>query len=140
MVLVPLAVPARTDYPPLFAATMARTQVRMDGMMQQGWEVPTPKDMAGGYTHEVHKQNWKTLRDTSALYRLTGDSIYAAFIGEGLLAYLVVRMAAGEDSSLLLLSSTSDLRPRQKHSFDINGQTYRCEGVHKPIKLSDASE
>ncbi|PHK97430.1 heparinase [Neolewinella marina] len=58
--------------------------------MQQDFLVPTPKDMAGGYTHEVHKQNWKTLRDAAALYRLTGEEKYAAFVRDGLLAYAEV--------------------------------------------------
>ena len=88
LTFLPLVLPAQTiDYPPLFAATLARTQVQVDERMEQGWEVPTPKDMAGGYTHEVHKQNWKTLRDAGAIFRLTGDTTYAAFVREGLLQY-----------------------------------------------------
>ncbi len=74
-------------YPPLFAATLARTQVQVEGMMEQGFEVPVPKDMAGGHTHEVHKRNWKTLRDAGALFKLTGDERYAEFVRDGLLQY-----------------------------------------------------
>ena len=77
----------KTDYPPLFAKTLARTQVQVDEAMEQGFVVPTPKDMAGGYTHEVHKQNWKTLQGAGALYRLTGEEKYAAFVRDGLLEY-----------------------------------------------------
>ena len=76
-----------SGYPTLFADQLARTQVRVEGIMQQGMEVPTPKDMAGGYTHEVHKQNWYTLRDAGALYRLTGDEKYAVFVRDALLKY-----------------------------------------------------
>ncbi len=81
---------AQTDYPPLFQQTLAGTQVQTDLAMEQAFLVPTPKDMAGGYTHEVHKQNWKTLADAAALYRLTGEERYAAFVRDGLLAYAEV--------------------------------------------------
>jgi len=79
--------PAPASAPTLFAQELARTQVRVDGLMEQGIEVPVPKDMAGGYTHEVHKRNWSTLYDAGALYRHTGDEKYAAFIRDALLAY-----------------------------------------------------
>ena len=85
--LVPFVLPAQTDYPTLFAETLARTRVAVVEEMQNGWQIPTPRDMAGDYTHEIHKQNWKTLRDAGALYRLTGDTTYAAFVREGLLGY-----------------------------------------------------
>ncbi|CAH0998697.1 Alginate lyase [Neolewinella maritima] len=81
---------AQTDYPPLFAEALARTQVQVDGAMERGFLVPTPVDMAGGYTHEVHKQNWKTLSGAGAIYRLTGDTTYAAIVRDGLLAYAEV--------------------------------------------------
>ena len=81
---------AQTDYPALFDQTLAGTQVQVDKAMEQAFLVPTPKDMAGGYTHEVHKQNWKTLADAGALYRLTGEVKYAAFVRDALLQYAAV--------------------------------------------------
>lgn len=77
-------------YPPLFAEELARTQVQVDGLMEQAIEVPTPRDMAGGYTHEVHKQNWKTLQGAAALYRHTGEERYAAYVRDVLLEYAAV--------------------------------------------------
>ncbi len=85
-----LALYAQPDYPPLFATTLARTQVRVDAALREPFLVPTPRDMAGGYTHEVHKQNWKTLGDAATLYRLTGEESYAAFVRDGLLRYAAV--------------------------------------------------
>ncbi|WP_020567826.1 heparinase II/III domain-containing protein [Neolewinella persica] len=81
---------AESVHPPLFAEELARTQVQIDGFMEQGFEVPTPKDMAGGYTHEVHKQNWKTLQGAAALYRHTGEERYAEFVRDILLEYAAV--------------------------------------------------
>jgi len=71
----------------LFEQELARTQVRVDGLMEQGVNVPVPKDMAGGYTHEEHKRNWSTLRDAGALFAQTGDERYAKFIRDVLFEY-----------------------------------------------------
>jgi hypothetical protein len=81
---------SESAHPPLFAKELAGTQVQIDGFMEQGIDVPTPKDMAGGYTHEVHKQNWKTLQGAAALYRHTGEERYAEFVRDVLLEYAAV--------------------------------------------------
>jgi len=60
-------------YPPLFASTLARTQVQVDGIIEQGID--------------VHKKNWNALRDAGALFRLTGEEKYAEFVRDGLLEY-----------------------------------------------------
>ncbi|OAV45899.1 heparinase [Lewinella sp. 4G2] len=78
---------ASEEYAPAFQEQLALTQVQVEKVMQAGIEVPTPKDMAGGPTHEIHKQNWYTLRDAGALYRLTGDERYAVFLRDALLLY-----------------------------------------------------
>ena len=87
LLLTPGCPATAQDYPPLFAETLARTQVQVEAAVAQGLEAPTPMDMAGGYTHEVHKQNWKTLRDAGALFRLTGEEKYATFVRDALLLY-----------------------------------------------------
>ena len=74
-------------YPPAFAEQVARTRVQVDAFLDAGIRVPLPKDMAGGPTHEIHKQNWYTLRDAGALYRLTGEEKYAVFLRDALLEY-----------------------------------------------------
>ncbi|MEM9261042.1 MAG: alginate lyase family protein, partial [Bacteroidota bacterium] len=79
--------PTPAAVPSLFAAELARTQVRVNRIMEQGVNVPVPKDMAGGYTHEEHKRNWSTLYDAGALFRETGEERYARFIHETLLRY-----------------------------------------------------
>ena len=42
-------------------------------------DVPVPKDLAGGYTHEKHKENYMLLFNSSILYQLTGEVKYAEF-------------------------------------------------------------
>lgn len=70
-----------TDYPPAFASQLAATRANVDQVMADGVQVPT---------HEIHKRNWKTLRDAGALYRLTGEEKYAAFLRDALLEYAAV--------------------------------------------------
>lgn len=77
-------------HPPLFAQELARNKTSVDAAMATEFLVPTPKDMAGGYTHEVHKQHWKTLGSAAALYRHTGDEKYAVFVRDALLKYAEV--------------------------------------------------
>lgn len=77
-------------YPADFIAQLTSTRNDVDAVIAAGIQVPTPKDMAGGPTHEIHKQNWKTLRDAGALYRLTGEEKYAAFLRDALLKYAAV--------------------------------------------------
>lgn len=76
-----------SDYPQAFAEQLADTRDRIDAVMAEGIQIPQPKDMAGGPTHEIHKRNWSTLRDAGALYRLTGEDKYAIFLKDALLAY-----------------------------------------------------
>lgn len=47
--------------------------------MEAGVPVPVPKDAGGGYTHEQHKQNAKTIYEAGLLYRYTGDEKYLEF-------------------------------------------------------------
>lgn len=78
------------EYPADFMAQLSATRNGVDAVITDGLQVPTPKDMAGGSTHEVHKRNWKTLRDAGALYRLTGEEKYAEFLRDALLQYAAV--------------------------------------------------
>jgi len=44
--------------------------------MKTGVPVPVPIDAGGGYTHEQHKQNAKTIYEAGMLYELTSDERY----------------------------------------------------------------
>ena len=62
---------------PLFEEVVAATRVEVDAEIEAGLHVPTPKDMAGGYTHERHKRNFFVLQKAGNLYQITGEKKYA---------------------------------------------------------------
>ncbi len=72
---------------PFFDKALAITQEEVDQEIALGIDVPVPKDMAGGYTHERHKRNFFILQKAGNLYQITGDVKYAAYCKEMLLTY-----------------------------------------------------
>ena len=72
---------------PMFDEVLATTKAEVDAEIEIGIQVPIPKDMAGGYTHERHKKNWFILQKAGNLYQITEDKKYAEYIRESLLAY-----------------------------------------------------
>ncbi len=59
-----------------FDLMMAELAARVDARLQAGIPVPVPVDAGGGYTHEQHKQNAKTIYEAGMLYQHTGDVKY----------------------------------------------------------------
>jgi len=43
-------------------------------------DVPIPKDPAGGYTHEKHKENYTLMFNSGMIYQITGDKKYADLV------------------------------------------------------------
>ncbi len=74
-------------YPPLFEKAISSAKHQVDAAIEAGIDVPTPKDMAGGYTHEVHKANYKYMKLAGALYSLTDDERYAQYVRDMLMIY-----------------------------------------------------
>ena len=72
---------------PIFDQTLANVKAEIDIEMEKGVLVPIPKDMAGGYTHDQHKKNWKTLQKAGVLYQILQDDKYALYVHEVLKAY-----------------------------------------------------
>lgn len=72
---------------PLFDKALAETIKEVDSEIKHGIEVPIPKDMAGGYTHERHKKNWSIMQKAGVLFQVTGNEKYAVYIRDMLLAY-----------------------------------------------------
>ena len=62
----------------------------VDGWLGKDIDVPLPKDLAGGYTHEKHKENYMLLFNSSLLYQLTGEAKYAAFAKTIFLKYSIL--------------------------------------------------
>lgn len=75
------------DRYPMFAAERRRVEREVRAAMAAGINVPQPRDLGGGVTHEQHKANYKAIAGAGALYRLTGDVAYAHFARDLLLEY-----------------------------------------------------
>ncbi len=72
---------------PKFDATLAATIAQVDIEISKGIIVPVPKNLAGGYSHEVHKNNFFILQKAGVLFQITGDEKYANYVRSVLLAY-----------------------------------------------------
>ena len=75
------------NLPPLFKETLSSTEASVKAWIADGILVPVPKDMAGGYSHEVHKRNFLLMQQTGALYQITKDEVYKEFLQALFLAY-----------------------------------------------------
>lgn len=71
----------------LFEKTLKEAQTIVDEQLLLGPQVPVPKDMAGGYTHERHKLNFFVLQMAGNLFQITEEEKYAEYIRSVLLAY-----------------------------------------------------
>ncbi|PKQ65047.1 heparinase [Labilibaculum filiforme] len=68
--------------------TSVQMAVRFVGdEMEKGIDVPLPKDMAGGYTHNCHKKNYLALQNAGVLFQITQDEKYAVFVRDMLMQY-----------------------------------------------------
>lgn len=72
---------------PLLNQSLQEAIEEVDKDMANGIEVPVPKDMAGGYTHERHKKNYLILQKAGVIFQITGDQKYAVFIRDMLMQY-----------------------------------------------------
>ena len=72
---------------PMLVRERARMEASVAIAMRGGVIVPLPTDPGGGYTHEQHKRNQRSILEAGTLYRLTGDMAYAHFVRDILLAY-----------------------------------------------------
>lgn len=72
---------------PLFDQSVAATRKQVDAEIAKGIDVPVPKDLAGGYTHERHKANFFTMQKAGVLFQITGEENYAIYIRDMLIEY-----------------------------------------------------
>ena len=80
---------------PLFTHERERAEATVRSAMKSGIDVPVPKDPGGGYTHEQHKRNYQAIEAAGTLYRLTGDTAYATYARDMLLAYAALYPTLG---------------------------------------------
>lgn len=59
----------------------------VDARLSAGIPVPLPVDAGGGYTHEQHKQNGKTIYEAGLLYSYLGDPRYLTAVRDILIDY-----------------------------------------------------
>ena len=72
---------------PLLSASFKELKKSVDPWLGKTPDVPLPKDPAGGYTHERHRDNYLLLFNAGLLYQLTEDRRYAVLVKEILLRY-----------------------------------------------------
>ena len=72
---------------PIFDETLAKAKAAVDAEILAGIQVPIPKDLAGGYTHERHKKNYIILQKAGVLYQLLDEEKYAIYVRDVLMEY-----------------------------------------------------
>ena len=72
---------------PVFDNTLKKVKEEVDTEIASGIDVPVPKDMAGGYTHDRHKKNWFILQKAGVLYQILDDAKYAEYVHNVLKEY-----------------------------------------------------
>lgn len=80
---------------PLFDEEKARAARFVDQMMAGGIDIPVPKDVGGGATHEQHKRNYRAIAQAGELYRITGEARYADYVRDMLLEYAAMYPTLG---------------------------------------------
>ncbi|MEL6666516.1 MAG: heparinase II/III family protein [Pseudomonadota bacterium] len=86
-----------------FDAMISDLADAVDGRLEAGIPVPVPADAGGGYTHEQHKQNAKTIYEAGMLFQQTGETKYRDAIRDILFDYAD-------------LYPTLDIHPEQRSS------------------------
>ncbi len=76
-----------TKLPELFSNSLHAIKEEVAIEMEKGIDVPIPKDMGGGYTHERHKLNYRIMHKAGALFQITDEVKYANYIKDMLMKY-----------------------------------------------------
>lgn len=80
----------------LFSRAVEETRRAIDAEILEPIDVPLPQDAGGGYTHEQHKRNYKSIYDAGRLYAVTGEEKYADYAKRLLFAYADLYPTLGE--------------------------------------------
>jgi len=72
---------------PLFDQSVETVRAQVDAEIEAGIDVPIPKDLAGGYTHERHKSNFFIMQKAGVLFQISGEEKYGVYIRDMLLKY-----------------------------------------------------
>ncbi len=86
----PLAYQASANLQSGFDKTLAAAVTDIEAKIASSTDIPVPRDAGGGYTHEKHKDNAKTIYNAGQLFKITSDTKYANFVRDLLLEYAEV--------------------------------------------------
>jgi hypothetical protein len=78
---------AQLNHLPMLQSSVQQAIDFVDDEMEKGIDVPVPKDMAGGYTHNRHKKNYLLMQKAGVLFQITQDEKYAVYVRDMLMAY-----------------------------------------------------
>ena len=81
------AIVSKIDQVPKAKQALEQLVADFDQIMALPTDVPVPKDAGGGYTHEQHKRNFKTLYNAGLLFQLTKEQVYSDFARDMFLEY-----------------------------------------------------
>ena len=65
---------------PLYDKSFEKVKQNVDAEIAKEIVVPIPKELAGGYSHEVHRKNYNTMQNAGLLFQITGDVKYAKYL------------------------------------------------------------
>lgn len=65
---------------PLYDKSFEAVRKAVDIEISKEIDVPIPKELAGGYSHEVHRKNYNTMENAGMLFQITGDVKYAKYL------------------------------------------------------------
>ena len=72
---------------PIFDETLVVAKKEIESAIENGFDVPIPKDYSGGYTHETHKKNYILMQKAGVLYQILDEEKYAKFVKDMLFEY-----------------------------------------------------
>ncbi|MDE5418807.1 heparinase II/III family protein [Labilibaculum sp. DW002] len=78
---------AQLNQLPVLQSSVQKAVSFVEEEMEKGIDVPVPKDMAGGYTHNRHKKNFLVMQKAGVLFQITEEEKYAVFVRDMLLSY-----------------------------------------------------
>jgi hypothetical protein len=78
--------------------------------MEKEIDLPVPKDMAGGDTHNRHKKSYSLMQKAGVLSQITEDEKYAVYVRDMLMKYVELYLSLGIANSGELYYSQSLLR------------------------------
>ncbi|GAA5225174.1 heparinase II/III domain-containing protein [Membranihabitans marinus] len=74
--------------PRLYQEVLDKAILEFASVLEAPMEVPIPKDMAGGYSHETHKRNYGLMRTAGMLFQITGEEKYGNYVKDMLFKYV----------------------------------------------------